>query len=374
LKFSLKAASNIIKQDDVRPLRRRLAVALIQSLSDTLSETQLNGLNLPTSTGIKTFCQKNSLTHSTITIPIKYAEFGIPIPPAILHVIDLTSLGAERENRRSVLYLHGGGYVNSPSPIGQLGMALEMAQAAQVRYLIILEYGLAPQLRYPGQLVQVIAALQVLCASSLANANCHVSATKAIGKDLLAGPRSPLAADLILAGDCAGGHLILSLLAHLKSPSPYAPAITLPRPLRAAVLLSPWVTTTYNAHSYNYNASTDFLTRTNMAYFDEAWKPKQDEVWSDPLAATPYKTFWTDIFQGPDRIVNKTLIAAGTDEIFLDDITALADMMKADDRGSHVQFLRCRGEAHVGYAVDLAAGVKDGDMRKVTVKFLRSMA
>jgi hypothetical protein len=71
--------------------------------------------------------------------------------------------------------------------------------------------------------------------------------------------------------------------------------------------------------------------------------------------------------------VDESLITAGTDEVFLDDIVAFAEMAGANDQGSKIQLLQCAGEAHVGFVVDLVAGVKDGEMREGTLKFLKQL-
>jgi hypothetical protein len=204
LKVSIKFAVELFKRDNVRPLRRRLIIALVQSLNTTLTDEQSKKANPPTSVSVLAFCNKNALIHSTVEIPIHSGL--LDIPPAILHVIDLDTNAPPTANRRTVLYLHGGGYINSPSPVGQLGMALETAKAARARYLFILEYSLAPKVLYPGQTVQAVAALQILCAKSGSDIASDVVATGGSANDLVRKFDGPAAVeDLILIGDSAGG-------------------------------------------------------------------------------------------------------------------------------------------------------------------------
>jgi hypothetical protein len=111
-----------------------------------------------------------------------------------------------------------------------------------------------------------------------------------------------------------------------------------------------------------------------MLSSDKAWNPKKDEVWAELLKATPSNTFWKDIFQGPGRFVDKTLVTVGTDEIFLDDIVAMADAMGVDTSGSNVQIIKCAGEPHAGIVVDIIARIDNGDMRTGTIEFLAQFA
>lgn len=362
----------IFKRDNVRPLGRRLIVAFVQSMSSTIGYEQQRRTTPPTAAGVRLFAKGKSIPHSTIEIPINSSD--LKIPPAVIHVLDLNPDAAPGSSRRAIFYLHGGGYVVPPSAPGQVGMALEMAKTAKARYLLVLEYGLAPEVAYPGQLVQAAAALKVLCAKACSDVAKDVTGSDGAAEELVSKFDGPsIAEDLVLIGDSAGGHLILSLLAHLKSPCPHAPSIKLPQPLRAAVMLSPWVTTSYDAPSYTSNAGVDFLQRHQMVYFDEMWKPKRDEVWADLLKAAPTKSFWTEIFSGSDRLVASSLITTGSDEVFRDDIVAFADLAGASGKGSNIKFIECAGEAHVGYVVDFMANHPEGDMRKGTTEFLKAI-
>lgn len=93
---------------------------------------------------------------------------------------------------------------------------IECAQAAGVTEIIVLEYTLAPELPYPGQLSQGVAALEILLHKY------EVS-------------------QIMLAGDSAGGHFVLSLLAHAKLANPKVKALPAGIYFHSAFLMSPWV-------------------------------------------------------------------------------------------------------------------------------------
>jgi acetyl esterase/lipase len=370
MKFALAAAKAICTKDPIRPLARRLAVALLKAASSTLTDEQSRGRSPPTNVAVQRFCKKYKLGEpSSITIPVIARD--LDVPPAVIHVIDTGASSEETINSRAIFYLHGGGYVHYPSPVGQLPLLLEAQKARPSRFLLVLQYGVAPGLLYPGQLVQAAAAIQLLCGDSTMSAP-QAAVTFGHGAKALLARKSSLR--LTLLGDSAGGHLLLSLLAHIHTPHPSTPPITLAHPFDAAVILSPRVTPYYTASSYTYNESNDFLTKQKMLYFHHAWQPNRSEVWADFIHAAPSKDFWASVLQGPQRLVKETLITAGTDEVFLDDIITFAGKTAHDPTGSHVKLATCAGEAHVGIVIDLAVGIQGGQMRTAVAEFLENLS
>jgi monoterpene epsilon-lactone hydrolase len=107
---------------------------------------------------------------------------------------------------RTVLYLHGGGYVMG-SPHSHRKLAGDVSRAAGARVLVP-DYPLAPEHPFPA-------------------------AIESIGRlyDCLAAPTS--AARLAIAGDSAGGGLTAATLISLRDRGAMLPA--------AAVLISPWL-------------------------------------------------------------------------------------------------------------------------------------
>ncbi len=127
---------------------------------------------------------------------------------------------------RTLLYLHGGGYVHYSFGIRQL-IAL-VATACRAR-TFVLDYRLAPEHPFPAAYADALAAYAWLLESGLAPAR------------------------LALAGDSAGGHLALTLLQALRDQAAPLPAL--------GVLLCPWVDLQNAGASLQTNARYDYLDR-----------------------------------------------------------------------------------------------------------------
>jgi acetyl esterase/lipase len=110
-----------------------------------------------------------------------------------------------RKDDRTILYFHGGGYAFFAK--AHINMIGHIACAAKAR-TFALDYKLAPEHSYPAQLEDAYAAYKALLDSKWE-------------------PRN-----LILAGDSAGGHLVLSLVDRLRQSNTALPTL--------AVCLCPW--------------------------------------------------------------------------------------------------------------------------------------
>jgi acetyl esterase/lipase len=132
-----------------------------------------------------------------------------------------------RAAERTILYIHGGGYVfGSPTTHGDLAARLAIDAHAEV---VLVDYRLAPEHPYPAAWNDVHAAY------------CG----------LLDGGVDP--ARLIVAGDSAGGGLTLSLLKRLRDERGALPA--------GAVLISPWLDPSARGGSLDDNLAYDWLTK-----------------------------------------------------------------------------------------------------------------
>lgn len=186
---------------------------------------------------------------------------------------------------RTMLYLHGGGYV-----IGSIDTHRELAgrlsQAAAARVLII-DYRLAPEHPYPAAVEDAAAAYRWLMAS---------------GAD---------PARTVVAGDSAGGGLTVATMLALRESGDPLPA--------AGVCLSPWVDMEGLGDSMTGKAEVDPMVRyeglVRMAslYLNGA-DPRA------PLAAPLY----ADLNGLPPLLIH-----VGTAETLLDDAVRLADRAKA---------------------------------------------
>jgi len=123
----------------------------------------------------------------------------------------------------TILYFHGGGYV-----LGSLASIRPMAShlaSITKRTVITLDYSLAPEHAFPAARQDALAAYQALLASPVAPDN------------------------IVLAGDSAGGGLVLATLQALRDAHVPLPA--------AGVCLSPWTDLTLSAASLAHNAAKD---------------------------------------------------------------------------------------------------------------------
>jgi acetyl esterase/lipase len=130
---------------------------------------------------------------------------------------------------RLILYAHGGGFtVGSSRMLRDLLARLALASSARV---LSVDYRLAPEHPWPAGL-----------------------------EDLRAAWRSALAEfapkQIVLAGDSAGGNLVLALLLELRDRGEVPPA--------GAVLFSPWVDLGCTAQSFEASAGVDVLFREAM--------------------------------------------------------------------------------------------------------------
>ena len=182
---------------------------------------------------------------------------------------------------RTLLYLHGGGYV-----VGSINthrdLAARLSRAARTRVLVI-DYRLAPEHPYPAAVEDATAAYRWLLATG-------------------APPQR-----IVIAGDSAGGGLTIATLVALRDGAQPLPA--------AGVCLSPWVDLEGSGESMATKAAVDPLVdrdrlRKTAAYYLAGQDP------CTPLAAPLYANL---------SGLPPLLIQVGTAETLLDDSTRLAE-------------------------------------------------
>lgn len=186
---------------------------------------------------------------------------------------------------RTILYLHGGGYVigNSDSHRKMVG---HLCQAATARAFVA-DYRLAPEHAHPAAVQDGVAAYLALLAE---------------GHD---------AGNVFIAGDSAGGGLTAATLVALRDQRATMPA--------GAFLLSPWVDLEGTGESMTTNAPNDVLVQADgLKGMADAYLQGQDP--RQPTAAPLY----ADLAGLPPLLVH-----VGADETLLDDSTRLADNARA---------------------------------------------
>ena len=129
----------------------------------------------------------------------------------------------ESDKRRVILYLHGGGYVIGSVRTHRVLMA-HLARAAKARVLA-LDYRLAPETPFPGPIDDTVNAYQWLLSEGIEPAN------------------------MAIAGDSAGGGLVVAALVALKSVGEPLPA--------AGVCISPWSDMESTGGSMMTNSESD---------------------------------------------------------------------------------------------------------------------
>lgn len=190
------------------------------------------------------------------------------------------------ETGRTMLLLHGGGYV-SGSPRTHRLLAASLARATKSRVLMP-EYRLAPEHPYPAALKDALIAFR-----------------------WLTGAGGVHAGNVVVAGDSAGGGLAIAMLMALRSAGAWMP--------RAAVLMSPWTDLSVSSPSYVQMRRRDpSITREDLIECAECYSGERSI--RDPMLSP----LFADL-EGLPPI----LIHAGGEEIMLDDSRLFADRARA---------------------------------------------
>ncbi len=225
---------------------------------------------------------------------------------------ELVAAAAAR-SERALLYLHGGGFAVC-SARSHRHLAQWISAAARVRVLVI-DYRLVPEYRYPAQLEDARAAYQWLLAQGLEAAN------------------------LCVGGDSAGGGLALALTASLRDAGSPLPA--------GVAASSTWADLRCTGDSYRQLADVDPVGMFDMALAMGADYVGEGGNLDDPYAS-PVHLDYTGF--------PPLLLQAGTRDIFLDDSRAVARAAKA--AGVPVQLEEWPGMIHQWhmYAAELEEG------------------
>lgn len=341
-----------------------------------LTIRQVHYMLRPTGETISRLCKKEGIRHEKVLLndgdlkaDEEYETGQRRFKPAILHFVDCAHAHApekegdgnmSRRVRKILIYFHGGGYV-FPMITGQVKFVRAVAQKLDSD-AAILEYTLAPELKYPGQLAQATAAIRYLLS------------------------RQYDASQIILGGDSAGANLCLSVLAHLRSPNPLVQPLwkeeavnsqdsssssltSSTKKFRGALCISPRCANNYESPSFISNASKDIINGRSMRSFVTNWEPKRSEVWACPLAGD--KAFWEDLR------AERVLLTAGLDEVFVDDVVKFAAHIGAkevgcdgSDNNGRLQLAVCPGEIHTQAVLDAGAGYMDGFMMNKIMAWL----
>lgn len=191
---------------------------------------------------------------------------------------------------RTLLYLHGGGYVLG-SIDSHRDPVTRLAIAAKARALVI-DYRLAPEHAFPAQLDDAKAAYRWLLRTGVAPGR------------------------LVVAGESAGAGLTLSLLVALRDAREPLPA--------GAACMSPWVDLEVTGGTMTQNARFDYVTRDTLRLYAKWFAPRDR---TNPHASALHADL---------RGLPPLLVTAGGSETLLDDARRLAD--RATEHGVRVTF------------------------------------
>jgi epsilon-lactone hydrolase len=186
---------------------------------------------------------------------------------------------------RVIFYAHGGSY-NSGSITSHMPLTSNIALAAKARLLAV-DYRLAPEHTFPAAMDDALAAYHWLLAQDI-------------------DPKR-----IVVAGDSAGGGLVLALLLALRDEGTPLPA--------AAVCLSPWTDLTCSGESWRRNTQADFMLKL-IPTLKSAQLYLNGADSHNPLASP----LFGDLHNLPP-----ILLQVGSDEIILSDSVSFAEKAKA---------------------------------------------
>lgn len=206
------------------------------------------------------------------------------------------------DNQKVILYLHGGGYV-SGSIAAYRDLVARISRVSNTR-ILILEYRLAPEFKFPNAIEDSVAAYKWLVS------------TKNVDPS-----------NIIIAGDSAGGGLALTTVTKLRDEG-------FPLPI-ALICLSPWTDLTGTGDSMKSNADIDpFISLEMWTLCSKSYLGATDA--SNPLVSP----LFADL-QGLPPL----LIQVGTSEVLLDDSIRLAE--RAETSGVDVRLKIWKDMIHI---------------------------
>lgn len=203
--------------------------------------------------------------------------------------------------RKMLLYLHGGAYIMGNCATHRQ-LVSYIARSSGVAALLP-EYRLAPEHPFPAAIDDAVRVYRALLADGYA------------------------AEDIVVAGDSAGGGLIMALLLSLRDSGDPQPA--------AACLLSPWLNLTGSGESMRTRAHRDPWFQPEDLQIVAAYYCSKNEL-THPLVSPVY----ADLSGLPP-----IYIQVGADEILLSDSTDAAD--KLEHAGGNVELEIWPGMWHV---------------------------
>lgn len=222
------------------------------------------------------------------------------VPKGIFKSIDFNGLDVftfgDEMSSNVILYVHGGAYINEIN-YQHLLYCLKLSRKLDA-YVVAPVYMLAPN----HKSMECLGAIEVLYESLLQK---HKK--------------------IILMGDSAGGGIVLSFCQYIKT-------IDLAQPDNI-VVFSPWVDISMSNLPYD-NENDPILGEVGLRQIGKSWAGELDT-----------KDYRVSPIFGDNKGLAKTLIFAGTGEIFYKDIEKYVEKLKKDD--VDVRFITGEGLFHI---------------------------
>ncbi|KAJ7677583.1 Alpha/Beta hydrolase protein [Mycena olivaceomarginata] len=271
-----------------RSVKRVAGDSALRYLTTHLSVPQLQAASGTTMGTYKKWTEANQL-------PVTIDELGLDAR--------LMWIGPKRLER-VVLWIHGGGF-SLPPPDFAISfwryVQLELEKQNIEVGIALLNYSLAPEASFPTPLKQAGLALDFLMAAGVKPQN------------------------LQLAGDSAGGNLVVQVLSQMLHPCKGVPEIHLPAPLRGAYIISPWMNLSADSASHTANEGLDYVRQATLKNLGAHILPAVPDADRPFIEAVRAPAGW---FQGADALVERVLITAGGAELMKDDIVVFAETFK----------------------------------------------
>ncbi|PVH91718.1 alpha/beta-hydrolase [Periconia macrospinosa] len=327
-----------------------LTIALVRAFLTTFTPYQIQFLLPSTSKTCESWLKRQSHSSFPFRTALSLHSYPLLRSGGMIHWFTSNHDFSINETRKDkvLLFFHGGGYAVplTPSHLDWCLAHLHSARRCSTNlHIVVLEYSLAPKLRYPTQLSQAAEALHTIL------------------------QRGFLLRDIIIGGDSAGGNLTFALLGHLlhPHPDPKVVKIKIEEPLAGAFGISPWVSMDSSAPSFSHHQISDMLSQRLIR------QSAQDYLGDTSAAAELKKGNWwsmpgdaeVDWWSGLGRVTRRVYLNVGTNEMFYDHVLGLAARLMEVCNANMGQWVDVKldigiGESHDQVLTDFIRGQREG--------------
>jgi acetyl esterase/lipase len=259
----------------------------------------------------------------TYTAEVKKAKQPVQIEKIPGAKIDGVWFGDKNKASTIMIYIHGGGYA-MPGLDMHAKMLMRWAGWCDGKLAIFAPaYTLTPHGVYPQALSEVIEATRFIL--------------EGVGKNK----------EVMIAGDSAGGQLVLSILSHVSGHQ--HPETTIVKPLdlkgkkfKSAICIAPWVSSDSNKFPSTHElAYTDMIAPNVAAYWSGLYKNgRKDDEYIVPEIAPA--SWWSGLGDATDEL----LATAGDHEVLRDPIKSWYRNVEQGWQGGNHRLVVGEGESH----------------------------